>query len=454
MKTIRLILLFLGMLIIMPQTYGQKGVEDGSRFGHGEDSIRCLENLSLYSELVKQDRYDEAYSYWKVAFNECPLAFLNLYLHGERIMEHKIETASDDSTKEKYYQELMQVYDQRMKYFGDRKKRGTPYIKGKKAIAMLEYKKEESEVQKEAYNLLNESIFDLGAASQPAVLALFMTTTLSMYSSGFLDSEDVVNNYTTITDALNTQLENSQKAEYKEVLENLSAQIEGLFARSGAADCETVQEIYTPQLEENKDDLAWLKRVNRLLARGLCDDSELLYTVSEYQHELEPSSSSAYGLARMNLENGNTERAIEYFKEAINLVENDNQKAEYFYQLAFLQLSQENFAEARSNARKAIEFKPEWGEPHLLIGDAYARSANIIGDNEFEHKTAYWAAVDKFIKAKSVDPEVTEEANKKIDYWMQYFPTKDEIFFRDDYEEGATHTVGGWIGEQTKVRSK
>ena len=25
----------------------QKGVEDGSRYGHGEDSITCIKNLSL-----------------------------------------------------------------------------------------------------------------------------------------------------------------------------------------------------------------------------------------------------------------------------------------------------------------------------------------------------------------------------------------------------------------------
>ena len=31
----------------------QKGVEDGSRFGHGQDSIDCLNNLSLYGEYVK-----------------------------------------------------------------------------------------------------------------------------------------------------------------------------------------------------------------------------------------------------------------------------------------------------------------------------------------------------------------------------------------------------------------
>lgn len=35
--------------------FAQKGVEDGSRFGHGEDSIRCLQNISIYSEYVKTD---------------------------------------------------------------------------------------------------------------------------------------------------------------------------------------------------------------------------------------------------------------------------------------------------------------------------------------------------------------------------------------------------------------
>ena len=36
-------------------TFAQKGVEDGSRFGHGQDSIRCLQNISIYTEYVKTD---------------------------------------------------------------------------------------------------------------------------------------------------------------------------------------------------------------------------------------------------------------------------------------------------------------------------------------------------------------------------------------------------------------
>ena len=40
--------------------YSQKGVDDGSVFGKGEDSIRCLMNLSLYYEFYKHNNYRDA----------------------------------------------------------------------------------------------------------------------------------------------------------------------------------------------------------------------------------------------------------------------------------------------------------------------------------------------------------------------------------------------------------
>ncbi len=446
-------IIILGMFLSMTQAFAQKGVEDGSKYGHGEDSITCLKNLSLYSELVKQDRYDEAYPYWEVAFNECPLSTRRLYTDGVKIMSHKLKNASEEEKKEEYFQDLMNVYDQRIKYFGDHPKYGTSYIKGLKAIDMLEFKKKEAEVRDEAYQLLKESIKDRQELSQPAVLAVYMTTTVAMFNDGELESEDVVNNYTTVIEALNKQIEDTKMANRKEMLEGLSGKIEEIFARSGAADCNTLARIFTPQLEEKKDDLEWLQRVSRLLARELCEDIELLYKVSEYQHQIEPSSSSAYGLARMYLKRDDTERAIELYKEAIDLVGNDKQKSEYYYQLGLVYISQQNYSSARSNALKALELNPTWGQPYILIGKAYAASASNIGDNEFEHKTAYWAAVDKFLKARSVDAEVKDEANELINVYSQHFPAKDEIFFQG-LEIGATYFVSGWISESTTVRSK
>jgi hypothetical protein len=107
----------LGLLLSMTQTFAQKGVEDGSKYGHGEDSIRCLKNLSLYTELEKQNRYEEAYPYWQIAFNECPLSTRRIYTDGVKIMTYKIKHAPNDVQKEEYYQELMSVYDKRMKFW-------------------------------------------------------------------------------------------------------------------------------------------------------------------------------------------------------------------------------------------------------------------------------------------------------------------------------------------------
>ena len=43
----RLGLLTLAMVTAM-SAFAQKGVEDGSRYGHGEDSINALRNISIY----------------------------------------------------------------------------------------------------------------------------------------------------------------------------------------------------------------------------------------------------------------------------------------------------------------------------------------------------------------------------------------------------------------------
>ncbi len=451
MKAFKLILI--GAFIFSFQAFPQKGVEDGSKYGHGEDSVRCLKNLSLYMELVKQNKFDEAFPFWEIAFNECPTSNTRIYIDGVKIMNYKIKKASGADKKEELYNMLMKVYDQRMKYYGDHKQYGTPYIKGLKALDMLDFKKEDDEVKKEAYALLKESVDNLKEKSQPAVLAVFMTNTVALYKIGHLDAEAVVNNYTSTSDYLDAQMKNPKMARYKSVLEDIKNRVEQLFAQSGAADCETIERIFTPQLEGKKNDLDWLKRVSRLLARGMCEDAELLYQVSEYQHNIEPSSSSAYGLARMYLKAKDMDKAIEFYNEAIQLEEEKQQKSEYYYQLSLIYLSKENYPVARANSLKAIENNPGWGAPYLLIGKAYAQSAGNIGDNEFDHKTAYWAAVDKFIKAKATDPSVADEANDLIRLYKQHFPATNEIFFRN-LKEGATYTVGGWIGERTAVRGK
>ena len=103
------------------------------------------------------------------------------------------------------------------------------------------------------------------------------------------------------------------------------------------------------------------------------------------------------------------------------------------------------------NALEVLKLNPNNGTALMLIGKAYANSASNYGEDDFDHASVFWAAVDKFQKAKQVDPAMTEEADKLIGIYSQHFPSKDEAFFRS-VTDGATVKIGSWINESTKAR--
>jgi len=443
-----------GMIALFAvQASAQKGVEDGSKYGHGEDSLKCLKNLSLFVEYVKQKSYADAIPAWEICFNECPLASTKIYTDGIKIMTYRIKKEKDATKQEALIQQLMGVYDQRIKYFGNSKKYGEGYILGRKAVDFLEYKKTDPAARVTAQEWFKKSVKDRGNDSEGAVLATYLTNTVAMFKDGQIGAEEVVNNYVTVNDIVSAVIADpNTKDNEKEVYKTLKDNVEKLFATSGAADCETIEKIFAPQLADNKTNTDWLKLVTKLLARANCEDAQLLYDVSESLHAIEPSSSSAYGLARMYLKSQDLDKSVEYYNQAISLEEDAEQKGVFNYQLGLIKFNQGKLAEAKSNALKAIELRPTWGDPYILIGNLYATSAKNFGADEFEHKTAYWAAVDQFYKAKSIDESVTDKANELIGIYSKHFPGTEEIFFHN-LTEGASYTVGGWINVTTKVRA-
>ena len=66
-------------------------------------------------------------------------------------------------------------------------------------------------------------------------------------------------------------------------------------------------------------------------------------------------------------------------------------------------------------------------------------------------KAVYWAAADKFQKAKEVDPSMTAKANEMIREYSKAFPTSEDAFFYNVFE-GDEYTIECWINETTKAR--
>jgi tetratricopeptide (TPR) repeat protein len=184
-----------------------------------------------------------------------------------------------------------------------------------------------------------------------------------------------------------------------------------------------------------------------------CEAEPFYASVAEALYRKEPSAEAAYGLAKLFLTKEQYTKSIGYYQEAIKSEQDPLKKADYYYQLAFIIYAKMNQPEqARSYALEAIKLKPAWGDPYILIGDAYAGSKDCF-DDEFEKTTIYWAAVDKFAQAKAVDPSSAEKAQERINTYSKYFPDVETIFFYS-LKEGDPYTVGCWINETTTVRPR
>ncbi|MBQ1696498.1 MAG: tetratricopeptide repeat protein, partial [Bacteroidales bacterium] len=136
-------------------------------------------------------------------------------------------------------------------------------------------------------------------------------------------------------------------------------------------------------------------------------------------------------------------------KKAISLAEADTMKAKYNCTIAKIHQKKNQFANARTYAREAINLNPNYGLPYIIIATMYG--ANPVGEDSFDKSKTYWLVIDKLQKAKAVDPSVANEAQQLINRYMGSCPKKEEAFMHS-ITQGMSITIGGWIGETTTAR--
>ena len=424
-----------GLLVDLTHVFGQKGVEDGSRYGHGEDSIRCVRGLSLSHDFIRQKDYAMALPYWKVVFDECPRGSKNIYIDGVKLYRSILEKVDEEDRKIELLDTLMLIYERRLEYFGEKGN-----VLGRQGVDLLRYGRDKIENIEKAYVYLKASIEQREAKSSTAVLASYNSSSLILYQQDIINTGEVVEDYLMVSDLLVK----------KRATKNLIDAIDENFVKQGPQECSDLVEYFEPLLESKKEDVAFLQMLTTILRDRDCTDSELFYSASKYLHPLSPSSESALNIAIMAFKDDNFNEAMEYYNQALLLETEEDKKADYYFGIAACYNGLNDKPTAREFAEKALSIRSEWGEPYILIGQLYADSKDLCSTIKLPN-SIYWAAVDQFNKAKAVDPSVAEKANALILAYSRYYPNKEEAFF-ENVHEGNTFTVGCWINETTKAR--
>jgi tetratricopeptide (TPR) repeat protein len=425
--------------------FSQKGVEDGSKYGHGQDSVNCTRNLSLFYEYYKHENYKDAIIPWRKVYNECPKSRDYLFTYGTNMYKSFIEATTDKQLISAYVDTVMMIHESRIKYWGEEGK-----VLGFAGIDLLRYRRSDGvEYVRKGYDMLRKSMELEKEKSSAAVVITFVTASISLYLEQHLTNEQVIADYVMASDILDAQLKKAPSPRVQQAKDI----IDGNIKESKALTCEAINRIYGPKFEENKDNINFLKHVAVLLNDANCENEQFYTTVAEKLYQSEPSAPAAYNLARLFFRRENYEKAKSYYLEALDKATDNDSKANYYYELGIIYNSfSKQPREAADCAEEAIKLKSGWGEPYLLLGQAFVNGKNQFED-DFQQQTVFWAAVDMFQKAKAVDPSVTDKANTLIREYTNYYPSKEEVFFRT-LADGQSYTVGGWINKTTSVRSK
>ena len=441
-------------LSLSTAAFAQKGVEDGSRFGHGQDSLNCLKNISIYTEYVKTNNFQDAYTPWKAVFTEAPAAQIATYTNGAKLLRGLIAAEKDGAKQKQYFEELLKVHDQRIQYLDalnslTRKPTTKGDILATKAHDFYTFMALNPDINA-AYAIFKEAV-DLEGASLPYyVMQEFADVSGQKIKSDAAHKEQFIQDYITIAGYANEAYKGAATDKAKDQYKMAKDNIDAHFINSGVATCDNLQEIYGPKVEENKANIDYLKSVITVMQKLGCKESEAYFAASEYAHAIEPTAATAFGCGIMFYKKGDIDKSLEYIDNAISLEEDPIQKADYCYTAAQILFSKKQLSKAKQYARKSIEYNGEKGAPYILIAQMYATSPNW-SDEAALNKCTYFAAIDKLQKAKSVDPSVAEQANELISQYARYTPKDEDLFFIG-IKKGQAVTIGGWIGETTTVR--
>ncbi len=413
----------------------------------GADSVKTLTEFSLYKEMYKAKNYKDAYPHWLYVIENAPKLQLTPYLQGNKILKNMYKETKD----KQYIDQLMQLWDQRAKYWGNHPQYNEAYLLGRKGYDLYNYRKGDLADAQKAYGYMIESIDKAGVKSEATIIDKAMAATAYLFEKGKVDKSAVVNNFIKFNKLINNIYDVEKNAGKLKKIGKALNNVQQYFILSKAADCNTLQNIFSEKYEASKNNKEELLAIVRVLNRFECTDSQLYANIAESLYKISPTSEAALSLGIRYLKAGDMAQAKQYIQEASKMETDELRKSTIHYMLANIALSEKRYSAVRTEANKALQANPDWGKPKLLIAKAYFYSSGNTSDPIAKGKMV-WAAVDKALQAKK-DPEVAAAANALISKASAHYPRCNDLFFHG-IKKGQSVSVGGWIGGTTTVRCR
>ena len=429
---------------------------------------------SNYRSALKMGDFTLAFSEWKTAYDIAPAADGGRDFHytdGIKIFKEQLKDPANGDKKAELTNNILQLYDQAATCYenqtiklkncqGDCYTHKAGQLLGRKGFDMFYEFNSPYETNFEAFSM---SLEKTGNDVEYIIFEPMANIIVYQFQNQKMDAETVRSYHEKLVDAADYNIEKA--GQYKAYFESSKARMLAKFAEieSEVFDCEYFKSKLEPMYNEKPDDPDVVKYVYNKLVQEGCDKSDALLTKLQGTYEEYAKEENAKMQAEFEANNpgvvanrlykeGDFEGAITKYQEALESEENQDKRAQYYFNIASIQFRKlGQLREARTNSIKAAELRTAWGQPFILMGDIYAKASKSCGGDAWGQRVVILAALDKFSYAKSIDNSVSDEANRKIGIYNAHKPNKDEAFMRG-HKPGESLSTGCWIGEKTKLR--
>ncbi len=423
----------------------------------------CTIKYNLFKGDYQSRKYDAAYTNWIFLMDNCPTLSVNIYKFGDKLAKERYKTAADKQTAFKL---IERVYTQRLQHYPT----GNPAKVHSDYASFLAKNKLASD----------DEVFALLVKAYNIDATKMGVRNISSYFQGVTDRnkdtnpQKVFDTYDDVLEAVGKkladyakklkplqdkmekglELDKSEKRKYKAYSVNSKAlgQVESRLDKIviELSTCDRLIPLYKRDFEANKENATWLKRAVSRMYNKDCTEDPLYDQLVEALVKANPSPEASVFYAGILYKKGKTTEAMQYYQQAVDQEPDALKKANNLLKIAQLFAKKRQKSKARSYANQALQNNPNLGKAYLVIASLYASSANDCGNDEFEKRMTYVAALNKARRAAAVDPSISSSASRYIKSYKASMPSK-KLIFTKGVAPGSSHKINCWIGETVKV---
>lgn len=367
----------------------------------------------------------EMYENWKWLVSNAPIATVSIYARGAVMLGELIKAETDATKKKQYLDELMSLFDTRLKYLKylnasipegkrGRATEGDVLIAKANYYHIYGYGVDGNEyTYNKIYDMYAKGIKAIneegGREVKGAYIQYFFSVSHELYKvSNDYYREQFLNDYLETKEVCEKMLQLAKEETDPERAQAIVneydrplAVIEQVFAESGAANREQLIAMFTPKVEANKDNLNYLRSAMTVLSANECDDTEVYYKAAEYAYQIEPTYESAIGMASWSKQQGKMQDMLKYYEKAIELCQTDATRGRISLVIASSLINSKQYTGALVYLDKAIAYNND------LAGRANMQKAAV-----YTALGQYSQALTYCDQASAADITVSGAANR------------------------------------------